>query len=114
MKRDTSLYIKDILEHMELAEDFVSGMSYEKFINDKKTYLAVLRCIDIMSEAAKHVPENIHNKYPQVPWKDIAGMMDKTSHRYFRVSLEKVWLVLKEDVPTLKPLIGKVLDDMQK
>ncbi len=114
MKRDVSLYIKDIIEHMELAEDFVSDMSYEEFIIDKRTYLAVLRCIEIIGEAVKHVPDDIRKKYPQIPWKDIAGMRDKVTHLYFRVSLEKVWLVLEEDIPNLKPLIEEVLSDMEK
>lgn len=97
---------------MELAEDFVSSMTYEEFINDKKTNFAVIRCIEIMGEASKHVPSNVRQKYPEIPWKDIAGMRDKIIHLYFRVSLEKVWLVLKEDIPALKPLIQNVLKDI--
>ncbi len=53
MKRDVSIYITDILENMELAEDLVKGMTYEEFISDKKTNYAVTRCIEIMGEAAK-------------------------------------------------------------
>ena len=112
MKRDIAIYIKDILENMELAEDFVKGMSYEDFVNDIKTNHAVTRCIEIMGEAAKHVPESVRKKYPAIPWKDIAGMRNKIIHLYFRVSLEKVWLVLKEDIPELKPHIQKVIDDI--
>lgn len=112
MKRDVSIYIMDILENMELAEDFVKGMDYEEFISDKKTNYAVTRCIEIMGEAAKHVPEGVRKKYSEIPWKDIAGMRDKIIHMYFRVSLEKVWLVLKEDIPELKPLFQKVIAEM--
>lgn len=112
MKRDVTIYIRDILENMELAEDFAQGMSYDRFINDTKTNYAVTRCIEIMGEAAKHVPESVRKKYPHIPWKDIAGMRDKIIHLYFRVSLERVWLVLKDDIPALKPLILEVLDDM--
>lgn len=112
MKRDVSIYITDILENMEFAEDFVKGMDYEEFISDKKTNYAVTRCIEIMGEAAKHVPEGIRKKHSEIPWKDIAGMRDKIIHMYFRVSLEKVWLVLKEDIPELKPLFQKVIAEM--
>ncbi len=109
MKRNIAIYIRDILENMELAEDFVKGMTYEEFVSDTKTNHAVIRCIEIMGEAAKHVPEDVRQKYPEIPWKDIAGMRDKIIHLYFKVSLEKVWLVLKEDIPKLKPLIKKVI-----
>lgn len=112
MKRDISIYISDILENMKLAEYFVKGITYEEFVSDTKTNHAVIRCIEIMGEAAKHVPEDVRQKYPEIPWKDIAGMRDKIIHLYFRVSLEKVWLVLQEDIPALKPLIQKVLGDM--
>ena len=70
----------DIWDNMELAEGFVIGMSYEDFVNDIKTSHAVTRCIEIMGEAAKHVPESVRKKYPEIPWKDIAGMRDKIIH----------------------------------
>ncbi len=98
---------------MELAEGFVKGMNYEQFVSDAKTNHAVIRCIEIMGEAAKHVPEDFREKYHEIPWKDIAGMRDKIIHLYFKVSLEKVWLVLKEDIPDLKPRIQKMLGDME-
>jgi uncharacterized protein with HEPN domain len=113
MKRDVVLYVKDILENIELAEEFAKEVNYEEFVDDKKTNHAVIRCIEIMGEAAKNVPQSIREKYPQIPWKDIAGMRDKIIHFYFGVNLKRVWLVLKDDIPKLKPLVQKVLKDME-
>ena len=113
MKRDVVLYVKDILENIELAEEFAKEVNYEEFVDDKKTNHAVIRCIEIMGEAAKNVPQSIREKYPQIPWKDIAGMRDKIIHFYFGVNLQRVWLVLKDDIPKLKPLVQKVLKDME-
>ena len=83
MKRDFSIYIKDMLENIERAERFLGGMSYEEFVRDEKTNFAVIRCIEIMGEAAKQVPQAVCRKYPEIPWKDIAGMRDKIVHFYF-------------------------------
>lgn len=112
MKRDVSIYIKDIFENMERAEKFVQDMSYEDFAKDEKTNYAVIRCIEIMGEAAKHIPELVRQRYSEIPWKDIAGMRDKGIHFYFGVNVERVWLVVKEDIPQIKPYIKKILEDI--
>ena len=114
MNRDISIYVKDILENMECAEYFVEGMSYEEFAEDEMTNFAVMRCIEIMGEAAKHVPDFVRDKYQEIPWRDIAGMWDKGIHFYFGVNLERVWLVVKEDIPQIKPHITKVLEDLKR
>jgi uncharacterized protein with HEPN domain len=93
---------------MERAEKFVADMNFRDFLADEKTSYAVIRCIEIVGEAAKQIPEPVRQKYPEIPWKDMAGMRDKVIHFYFGVNLERVWLVVKEDVPQLKPLIRKI------
>lgn len=112
-ERDYSIYVKDMLENMEKTERFTKDLNYEDFIRDEKTHYAVVRCIEIIGEAAKHIPEEMRKKYPGIPWKDMAGMRDKVTHFYFGVNLEKVWLALKKDISELKPLIKEVLADIK-
>ena len=57
MTRNVALYVKDILQNMEDAEEFIQGISYEVFISDKKTFNAVLRSIEVIGEAVKNIPE---------------------------------------------------------
>jgi uncharacterized protein with HEPN domain len=112
MNRNVALYLTDILQNMRDAEEFVLGLSYEQFAADKKTFNAVVRSIEIIGEAAKNVPDSIRSKYPAVPWKEMAGMRDKVIHFYFGVDREAVWLVVKERIPSIKPLIEQIVQDL--
>ena len=60
---------------------------------------------------AKQVPDEIREKYPEIPWRDIAGMRDKVIHFYFGINLKRVWLVVKDEIPKLKPLLEKILKE---
>lgn len=113
MNRNIAIYLQDILESMENAERFVANMTYDEFATDAKTFYAVVRCIEIIGEAAKNVPRPIRQRYPAIPWKEMAGMRDKVIHFYFGVKPERVWLVIEEDIPQIRPLVQKALQDLQ-
>jgi uncharacterized protein with HEPN domain len=114
MKRSVKLYINDILEYMERAESHINSLSFEEFLKEEKTCDAVIRCIEVIGEATKNIPDEIRNRYPFIPWRDMAGMRDKIIHAYFTVDFETVWLVVKEEIPRLKPMIMKVSEDLEK
>ena len=83
------------------------------FLKDDKTAFAVIRALEIIGEAAKNIPNNVRKKYPSVPWKDIAGMMDKLIHQYFGVNLELIWKTLQEDIAPLKQTITQMIEDVE-
>jgi len=114
MTRNTVVYLRDILDNMNLAEEFVEDRAYDEFTEDRKTVYALLRCLEVVGEAAKNVPLSVRERYPAIPWKDMAGMRDRLIHLYFGVSHEKIWRAVKEDIPTIKPLIAQALRDLEK
>lgn len=108
-KRDTHLYLEDIRLAIERIEEYTKGMSFEKFLRDAKTIDAVVRNIEVIGEAAQHVPNELQTKYPEIPWKLIAGTRNKTIHEYFGVDVEIVWKTVEEDIPKLKQQIITML-----
>ena len=99
---------------MNDAMSFVEGMEYDDFLKDRKTVYAVIRAIEIIGEAVKKIPELVKNRYPQIPWRDMAGMRDKLIHEYFGVNLRAVWDTVKQDISNLKPSFDKILKDFKR
>ncbi len=111
--RNYRLYLKDILEAMVAAQSFVEGMGFDAFVADDKTASAVVRKLEIIGEATKNVPDPIRQKYPHVPWRDMAGMRDRIIHAYFDVNYSIVWNTLKNRIPTLQPIIAQILEEIE-
>ncbi len=114
MKREIGDYIQDIIESMEKAQNFVVSISYEEFIEDEKTIFAVVRALEIIGEAVKNIPKDVRGNYPEIPWKEIAGMRDKMIHEYFGVNLKLVWNTIKKRIPEDKPLFEKILKELEE
>ena len=82
-------------------------MSYKNFIKDSKTQDAVVRNLEIIGEAAKMLSKELKEKYPQFPWKELAGMRDKLIHHYFGINYDLVWGIIEEEIGSLSEQIKK-------
>jgi len=114
MKRDASLYLKDILDCIAKAQEFIGDLSYDDFVKDDKTSSAVVRKLEIIGEATKQLQKEVRDAHPELPWSEMAKMRDKIIHFYFGVDYEIVWKVVKERLPELKPLVEKVLKELEE
>lgn len=110
MKRNALLYLQNIVEAANLIEKYISRQTKVKFEKDTKLQDAVIRRIEIIGEAVKNIPDSIREKYPSIPWRQIAGMRDILSHAYLEVKIDRVWKIVKEDLPKLKKEIQNIID----
>jgi uncharacterized protein with HEPN domain len=97
------------LAAIESIEVFTAGMNLEAFQDDDKTNSAVIRKLEIIGEAVKQVSDEMRQEYPQIPWKEMAGMRDKLIHFYFGVDYRLVWKTIAERLPCVKQDIEMVL-----
>jgi hypothetical protein len=112
--RDFEVYLEDIISAIDSIEAYTKGLTYEGFVDDKKTVDAVIRNFEIIGEATKQVSLSIRREYPEVPWRYMAGMRDKLIHGYFGVQLDVVRKTIKERLPSVRVLMIQVLAELNK
>ncbi len=112
MKRDYRDYLEDILTAIDETSKFTDGISYEAFTQDKMRVNAVIRSLEVLGEAAKKIPDDLRNQADEIPWKYMAGMRDKLIHEYFNVDLQMVWIVVKTEIPPIRPEIESLIKQL--
>jgi len=112
VKRVYTDYLQDIVDYAEKAMRFVQDVSFDDFGDNEEKIFAVVKTLEIIGEAARHLPKSVRDKYAAVPWKQVTGMRDKMTHEYFSVDLEVVWRTVHEDLPPLRDTAKKMLEDL--
>lgn len=114
MKRDPNLYLDDIIESIELIEEYGKKAGREGFHTNTETQDAIIRRLEIIGEAVKNLPEETIAENPEIPWKKIAGLRDVLTHGYFGVNLDRIWKVVTDDLPNLKKDIKTIRKNLEK
>jgi len=110
MPSDNAAVLKDIDHHIQLAIRFAAGMDYEAFRNDTRTVFAVIRCLEIVSEASRRLPDELKARHPSIPWRDIAGAGNVYRHDYEDVAAKLVWDTVQLALPPLQAAIAQEIE----
>lgn len=107
--RQWQFRVGDISAAIASIQGYVSGMSYDDFIADRKTVDAVIRNFIVIGEAAGHIPNEICQTHPELPWQDMRAMRNFVVHEYFGISDKILWDTIHLDLCPLQPLLAAML-----
>lgn len=112
--RNWEFRLEDINEALELIEEYVINLDFTSWTKDRKTIDAVIRNLEIIGEAANHIPDSIQEKYSKIPWSQIKGMRNLLVHEYFGVDIDVLWRTIQEDLPPLKIQLIEIISETKR
>lgn len=104
-------YLKHVVESALKIESYVM-VGRETFMRDSHWQDAVIRQLEIIGEASKHLSDALRERHPEIPWRRMTGMRDVLSHDYMGVDIETVWEVTQKHIPDLRKRIEGILDEI--
>jgi len=99
--------LHDMLRHIDLAERFAHGRTVESLHSDPMPLYAVIRCLEVISEASRRLPDELKARHPQMPWREMAAAGNVYRHDYEDVLPQRVWKTVREDLPPLRNIVEK-------
>lgn len=110
---DTRRWLNDIRHHIALIQSFVVAIDCGAFRNDALRFHAVTRCLEIISEASRRLPEELKARHPSIAWKNMAGAGNIYRHAYEDVAAEFVWVTVQDHLPPLRLVVEHELAGIQ-
>lgn len=110
MKPEVHAYVAHILDAISAIESYAHDHTYDQFLESPWDQAALLRHLEIIGEAANHVPQEVKGRYMHIPWRRMSDFRNMLIHQYFAVDPSLVWEIIGKDIPTLK----KDITDLQK
>jgi uncharacterized protein with HEPN domain len=105
---------RDILDCIAKIQKHTRGFDFDRFERDDKTIDAVLRNLEIIGEAARHITPEIRKRYSDLPWKEMQTMRNIVVHEYHGVNLKIIWQTVMEDLPSIVPRLKEILADEEE
>lgn len=103
-------YVHDMLAACERILRYTDGLDQQAFVADDRTYDATLRNLGILGEAARRIPESVHESHDDIPWRAIIGTRNRVVHTYLGIDDDVIWSIVCDDIPKLVPALEALLD----
>jgi len=107
MKETYKQYVEDILEAMDKIDRYTKGLAYEKFVKNSILIDEVIGNLEIIGEASENIPEEVREKYPDIPWRKMVELINTSD-------LATIWEIISKDLPETKPEIIAMLKNLEE
>lgn len=107
-RREWRFYIDDMIGFAEKVLSYTDGLSPSDFVASGLNYDATLRNLELIGEAATHVPDEVRAAHPEIPWRMIIATRNRLIHGYLGIDDDTVWSIVRDDLPTLLPLLNSL------
>ena len=109
-RRAWRLYVHDMIEFCERVLNYTEGHDQAAFVSDSLRYDATIRNLELIGEAATHVPQSVRDRFPDVPWRAIVGLRNRLIHGYGGIDNDIIWTLVQDAVPKLLSALRDLLD----
>jgi uncharacterized protein with HEPN domain len=99
--REWRFYIADMLEFADKARSYTRGLDQDAFVADPMVYDATLRNLELIGEAATHVPPDVRERHPEIAWRLIIATRNRLIHAYLGIDDDTIWSIITTDIPVL-------------
>jgi uncharacterized protein with HEPN domain len=103
--REWRFYLDDMIGFAERVLSYTEGFDQQRFIDSGLNYDATLRNLELIGEAATHIPDTVRQSNPQIPWRMIIATRNRLIHGYLGIDNDTLWSIIQTDIPTLLPLL---------
>jgi len=111
-EREWGFYLDDMIQFSEKVLAYSEGLDQESFEADVKTYDATVRNLELIGEAATHIPDAIRESFSSIPWRQVVATRNRPIHGYLGIDNEILWSIIQDDIPVLLQELKRVRGKM--
>jgi len=109
VSREYRLFLNDMRQACEKVVRFTKGLTREQLLANEEKFDAVMRNLEIIGEAAKHIPPEVRQQHGQIDWSKVAGLRDVVIHQYFGLDTDILWDIIAHKIPALREQLKATL-----
>ena len=111
-EREWGFYLDDMIGFAEKALAYTNGLDQNGFVASGLNYDATVRNLELMGEAATHIPAKVRDAYPAIPWRQLIATRNRLIHGYLGIDNDTLWSIITDDIPALLPELRKLKDQV--